>query len=141
VILLDTSVLSLVFRRRGSREPEPHLVEAVRRMLREDVPLTVPGIVLQEVLSGVRTDAQFLRLKSLLEAFPILVAERHHHVRAARIANACRRKGVAVSAVDCLISALATEHDAPLLTTDEDFFRMAPHCGLTLFRVGEHRRG
>lgn len=138
MILLDTSVLSLVFRRRGSREPEPSVVDVVRRMLRQDAPLTIPGIVLQEVLSGVRTEPQFLRLKRLLEGFPILVAEQHHHVRAARIANACRRKGVATSAVDCLISALATEHDAPLLTMDEDFFGMAPHCGLKLFNVGEH---
>jgi len=138
VILLGTSVLSLVFRRRRTREPEPRLVEVVRRMVREDVPLAVPGIVLQEVLSGVRTEAQFFRLRNLLEAFPILVAEQRDHVAAARIANACRRKGVTTSAVDCLISALATERDAPLLTLDEDFARIARHSDLKLLRVGEH---
>ncbi len=107
-------------------------------MVREDVPLAVPGIVLQEVLSGVRTEAQFFRLRNLLEAFPILVAEQRDHVAAARIANACRRKGVTTSAVDCLISALATERDAPLLTLDEDFARIARHSDLKLLRVGEH---
>ncbi|MGH7319773.1 MAG: type II toxin-antitoxin system VapC family toxin [Candidatus Rokuibacteriota bacterium] len=139
MILLDTSVLSLVLRRRGRGQPEPEVVEVVRRMIREDVPMAVPGIVLQEVLSGVRTEAQFVRLKHLLEAFPILVAERHHHVGAARIANACRRKGLATSAVDCLVSALATERDASLFTVDEDFFRMAPHCGLKLLGVDNLR--
>lgn len=138
MILLDTSVLSLVFRRGRKREPEPGVVAVVRRMVREDVPLAVPGIVLQEVLSGVRTEAQFLRLRNLLEAFPIVVAERRDHVAAAHIANACRRKGIATSAVDCLISALATERDARLLTLDEDFARIARHSDLKLLRVGEY---
>ena len=139
MILLDTSVLSLAFRRRRQDEPEPYVVVVLRRMLLEDVSLTVPGIVLQEVLSGVRTEAQFSRLKSLVEAFPILMAEPYHHVAAARIANACGHKGVSTSAVDCLIAALATSSDAPLFTFDEDFLRMAPHCGLRLFKVREQR--
>lgn len=135
MILLDTSVLSLVFRRRGPREPEPAIVELVRRMVHEDMPLTVPGIVLQEVLSGVRGEAQFDLLRRVLEPFPILPAEQRHHVAAARIANACRRHGIATSVPGCLIAALTTDRDAPLLTLDEDFARMTPHCGLKLFGI------
>lgn len=40
--------------------------------------------------------------------------------------------------LDTLISALATERDAPLLTLDEDFARIARHSDLKLLRVGEH---
>ena len=103
-------------------------------MILEDVPLAIPGIVLQEILSGVRTEAQFGKLQRSLEAFPIISAEPQHHVLAARIANACRRKGVAASTIDCLIAALATSSDAFLFTLDEDFGRMAPVCGVKLFR-------
>lgn len=134
MILLDTSILSLAYRRRRRAGPEPGEVRVLRQMILEDDPLAVPGIVLQEVLSGVRSEEQFARLKRLLEAFPIITAEPDHHVLAARIANTCRRKGVATSTVDCLIAALATSIDAVLFTLDEDFARMAPVCGMKLFR-------
>ena len=134
MILLDTSVLSLAYRRRRRVEAEPHVVTVLRGMIREDVPLAIPGIVLQEVLTGVRSEAQFGRLERTLKAFPIVSAEPQHHILAARIANSCRRKGVATSAVDCLIAALATSNDAFLFTLDEDFSRMAPICGMRLFK-------
>ena len=134
MILLDTSVLSLAYRRRRTVEAEPRVVEVFRGMIREDVLLAIPGIVLQEVLTGVRSEAQFGRLERALKAFPIVSAEPQHHILAARIANSCRRKGVATSAVDCLIAALATSNDAFLFTLDKDFVRMAPICGMRLFK-------
>jgi len=134
VILLDTSILSLAYRRRRRAEAEPHEVAVLRGMIREDVPLAIPGIALQEVLTGIRTEAQFGRLERALKAFPVISAEPQHHILAARIANACRRKGVATSTVDCLIAALATSNDVSLFTLDEDFVRMAPLCGMKLFR-------
>jgi predicted nucleic acid-binding protein len=73
MIVLDTSILSLAFRRRQRTEPEPYPVAALRRMVVEDVPLAIPGIVLQELLSGVRSDRQFSRLRNLLEPFAILM--------------------------------------------------------------------
>ncbi len=134
MILLDTSILLLAYRRRRRAEAEPHGVALLRRMIREDDPLAVPGIVLQELLSGVRTEAQFGRLERALKAFPIITAEPQHHILAARIANACRLKWLATSTVDCLIAALAASNDAFLFTLDEDFVRMAPLCGIKLFR-------
>ena len=105
-------------------------------MLLEDTPVAIPGIVLHELLSGARTDIQFTRLQRLLEAFAILTAERQDHVLAAQISNACRRQGLSMSAVDCLIAALTTSREALLFTLDEDFSRMAPICGLKLFKSG-----
>ena len=103
-------------------------------MLLEDTPVAIPGIVLQEILSGVRTDIQFTRLQRLLEAFAVLTAGRQDHVLAAQISKACRRQGMSMSAVDCLIAALAVSRDALLFTLDEDFARMAPICNLKLFK-------
>jgi hypothetical protein len=47
MILLDTSVLSLAFRRRRVGEPEPQVAATLRRLVTEDAPVGVPGIVLQ----------------------------------------------------------------------------------------------
>ena len=133
MILLDTSVLSLAFRRRRGGEAESQVAATLRRLVAEDAPMGVPGIVLQELLSGVRTAQEFDRLKDLMEGFPAMMARREDHVTGARIANACARKGVPTSTVDCLIAALAISRRAALFTLDTDFARMAPHCGLTLF--------
>jgi len=64
---------------------------------------------LQELLSGIREKAQFIRLQEILEGFPIILATQQSHLEAAQIANACRSRGVAVSTVDCLIAAMTIE--------------------------------
>ena len=64
MIVLDTSVLSLVFRRKAKAAVDPPAALALRRMIADDWPLGIPGIVLQELLSGVRTPTQFSRPSS-----------------------------------------------------------------------------
>jgi predicted nucleic acid-binding protein len=132
LILVDTSVLSLAFRRRENANPEPPHVRVLRDLIEKDAPIAIPGIVLQELLSGVRTESEFQRLQTLMEGFPLILATREHHLNAAKIANQCRSAGAAVSAVDCLIAAMAIKTRSWLLTTDEDFVRIASHCPLQL---------
>ncbi len=135
MILLDTTVLSLAFRRRTRSAQEPSAVTAFRGLISEDVLLRVPGIVLQELLSGVRSGGQFRRLERLLQGFTVLIATRNDQVAAAQIANSCRRAGVSPSSIDCLIAAMSIRSDSELFTLDPDFVRIAPHCGLRLYGV------
>jgi predicted nucleic acid-binding protein len=118
MIVLDTSVLSLAYRRRTTNENLLPPVEILQRLIRENQPLVVPGIVLQELLSGVRTDEQRQRLSAILSAFPLALTRCEHHVEAARIATDCRRRGIAASTVDCLIAAQSVIAHAELLTVD-----------------------
>ena len=133
MIVLDTSVLSLAYRRPGRSGEQPPTVAALARLIADDVPIAVPGIVLQEVLSGVRSDDQFAKLQRLLDGFPVLVATKVHHVAAARIANSCRANGIAAATIDCLVASLTIAAGARLFTLDRDFAAMAPHCGLDLY--------
>lgn len=132
MILVDTSVWSLAFRRRSKEAQEPAAVGVLRGLIEADHEVCLPGIVLQEMLSGIREIAQVQLLQTILAGFPLILATGKTHVEAARIANACRRQGVTSATVDCLIAALAIEHDAQLLTTDKDFVHMAQHCPLRL---------
>lgn len=133
MIVLDTSVLSLAFRRRSKSVAEPAQALALKKLIQEKVPVFVPGVVLQELLSGVKTETHFRRLGDVMKGFPLLLAEERHHLSGARIANACRRGGKSFSTVDCLIAAQALDIDAALFTTDSDFEEMAPHCRLKLY--------
>ncbi len=134
MILLDTSVLSRVFRR-GSAGPAERRLEAVfQDLMAGDRALGLPGIVLQETLSGIRSKRQFEDLSGrLLAAFTILPEGVAEHIEAARVRNVCLGKGLNVSGVDCLIAACAIVGGHELFAIDEDFVAIARHAPLKLY--------
>jgi predicted nucleic acid-binding protein len=134
MILLDTSVLSLAYRRKyPTPEDKPKEVLILQKMVETHKPIAIPGIVFQEFLSGLRENSQFQQLQRMVEGFPIILATQPNHLKAANIANICRHAGVITSATDCLISAITIERQAQLFTTDQDFVHIASHCPLRLF--------
>jgi predicted nucleic acid-binding protein len=134
VILLDTSVLSRVFRRRRPGPEERQLQATFETLMSGDTPLGLPGIVLQEVLSGLPSEKQFRDLRAkLLGAFPIVPASVGDHVEAARLKNLCTGKGANVSGIDCLIAASAISGGHELFAVDTDFETIRKHSALKLF--------
>jgi predicted nucleic acid-binding protein len=140
MILLDTSVLSRVFRRKHPGPEERRLRAVFDDLMASDVPLGLPGIVLQEVLSGIRSHRQFSDLAAkLLAGFVVVPEGIQEHVEAARIKNVCLTKGLNVSGGDCLIAACTITGNHELFAVDEDFEAIAKHAPLRLFggrRVG-----
>lgn len=133
MILFDTSVVSAVLRRRRKGAAEEDLTARVEALLRSDETLGIPGIVLQELLSGVADRAQRDRLlKAVQDGFPIVLATEGDHLKAADLMNACAAEGVAFSTPDALIAAQAINRRARLLTTDADFRRLPAGLGLRL---------
>ncbi len=134
MIFVDTSVWSLAFRRK--QEQSNHsVIKQLKTLIEQDEALVVPGIVFQELLTGLKEESQFNRMYQLITGFTILVANESHHKLAAQIANNCRKNGVATTATDCLIAAMAISYEAQLLTTDKDFAYMANYCGLNLYPI------
>jgi predicted nucleic acid-binding protein len=132
MIVVDTSVLSLVFRR-PSNAADSAVRQAYRKLISEGAPVGVPGIVVQELLSGVRSAKQFDELVYVLLGFEVLLAGVNHHIEAAQLVNRCRKRGIACSTPDALIAALTIAENAELFTTDDDFQRLARHESLRLF--------
>jgi len=136
LIVIDTSVWSLAFRRR--RWPEgvmPGVVRLVKKLTLERHQVALPGVVLQELLSGVKDPAQGERIRALMEGFPLILATKGQHIEAANISNVCRKKGVSAATVDCLIAAQCIMINGALLTLDEDFERISRYCGLRLYPI------
>lgn len=135
MVLVDTPVWSLALRRRkGSldakdRAPENELAELVQGRHAHLI-----GPVRQELLSGIREEAHFLRLRDLLRPFPepALIAEDYE--LAAEYCNRCRASGVVGSATDLLICAVAARRDWQIFTTDRDFGGYARHLPIALYR-------
>lgn len=126
MIVLDTSVLSRALRRRrGAGSAADPAAERLAAMLRDNVLLAIPGIVVQETLSGIRRSEDFDALRKRLEPFPLLLATERDHVEAARIINRCTERGLAAGTIDALIAAMTIAADGVLFTLDQDFERIA----------------
>lgn len=133
-VLLDTSIWSLALRR-GRHSPGPEAVEA-KRLIKGHL-VEILGPIRQEVLSGVRDEAQFERLRTHLAAFPDIPIEEEDYVTAARFFNLCRAKGIQGSNTDFLICAAAVRHKLEIFTTDGDFAHYARYIPIVLHEIGK----
>ena len=139
MIVLDTSVLSRALRRKRRSQQTDPVAEKLEIVLRENVPVTIPGIVFQEILSGVPTPEQFADLRDKLEAFPLVLASQADHVEAARLVNRCRMSGIAVTAINALIAAITIRIDGGLFTLDRDFALIAKSAPLKRLTLQDER--
>lgn len=136
MILLDTSVISAVLRRRRKGEREQALAARVAALLQSDERIAIPGIVLQELLSGIADARQHDRvLSGVRESFPVVLAAEGDHLKAADLVNAAAAKGVALSTPDALIAAQALNRRARLFSSNGDFEELAGLAGLKLVSV------
>jgi predicted nucleic acid-binding protein len=90
------------------------------------------GVVRQEVLSGIRYQEQFDRLRNYLRAFPNLELTAEDYELAAEYFNICRRQGIQGANTDFLICAVAHRHNCSIFTTDKDFENFQPHIPVVL---------
>jgi predicted nucleic acid-binding protein len=133
VILIDTSVLSAILRRRRRGAAEDRLAERVNLLLASEEPVAIPGIVLQELMSGVAEPKQAVQLLAAVRAsFPVVLATEGDHLKAADLASLGARKGIALSTPDALIAAQALNRRAQLFSTAGDFARLAALAGVRL---------
>ncbi len=129
---VDTSVWSLALRR--DADPDLPEVRRLRRALADREAVVTSGIVLQELLQGVRGPKGRAAILERFSALPLLVPDRQDHVEAADIRNRCRRRGVQLGTIDALLVRLCLRRELVLLTTDRDFDHASRHLPLRLWR-------
>ncbi len=130
-ILVDTSVWSLALRRTSGVVNEEALL--LRAIIEQGENIYLLGIILQEVLQGIRNSKDFLSLKEYFKAFPLIDLTREDYVRAAELKNHLMGKGRQGSTIDVLIASIAISHRCQLFTADKHFKQIAEHCELKLF--------
>jgi predicted nucleic acid-binding protein len=135
-VLVDTPVWSLALRRRRAdlNAREQLLTRALAELIREGR-VQMMGAIRQELLSGIREEERFHKLRNYLRAFSEPGIEVADYEEAAHMHNLCRARGIAGSTIDLLICAVAQRRDWHILTTDRDFERYGRVLELKLYTV------
>ena len=127
LILVDSSVWIDFL----NRSPSSAGVE-LRRMIRDREPFALTGVVIAEILQGLRRDVA--RIENHLSQWQMLEPKGFSTYReAAAIFRAARAKGVVAGTIDALIAAIALDHNAAVFTLDKDFSRLADIVRLPLY--------
>ena len=127
MVLVDTSAWVDFFRDQPGRH-----VDALAGLLEERQSLCTCGVILAEVLQGIRHDRHVARVRRLFDSLVFLPMDRPVYLEAAAIYRRARKKGTTIrKSIDCMIAATALAHRVPLLHHDRDFEAIAGHCPLT----------
>ena len=124
--LVDTSVWIDFFAGRDT----PHVRRVVELLVAED-DLCLCGVVLTEILQGIRDDREYTQTKAMLANLLWLPMECHIFLQAAHIYRTLRKRGMTIrNSVDCMIAAVCLEYELDLLHHDRDFDVIAEHFDL-----------
>ncbi|HTR27463.1 MAG TPA: PIN domain-containing protein [Terriglobales bacterium] len=135
MVLVDTPIWSLALRRKPTdlSAREESLTRALAELIREGRAQLI-GIVRQELLSGIREPEKFDKLCNYLRAFDDIQLDTADYEEAAQLNNRCRTRGIAGSAIDFLICAVADRRHWQIFTADTDFERFQTVLGFKLYR-------
>lgn len=130
MILVDTSVWIEVFRKQRPLDLESLVAF-------DEVVVCLP--IVQEILQGIRDEANYRVARDALLSMPILESPVGEDIfmEAAQLFRTARRAGLTIrSGVDCLIAACAIRHDIAVLHRDRDFTALAKVSALKASQVG-----
>lgn len=131
-MFVDTSVWSLALRR--DSPPDSPEVWRLRDALRFGERIFSTGIVLQELLQGIRGPNAAARMVRRFQAIPMIAPAREDHILAADLRNECRRHGAQVGTIDALLAQLCISRELAMLSADRDFDHIAHWTPLRLWR-------
>jgi predicted nucleic acid-binding protein len=129
MVLVDTTVWIDFFVARN----EPH-VGKLQELIQSEEDLSLCGVIMTEILQGIRSDTDFFKTKEYLQDLIFLPMRHGTFLRAAEIYRSLRRKGITIrKPVDCMIASVAIEYDIQLLHNDRDFNYIAMHSKLRIY--------
>ena len=123
--LIDTSVWIFALRKQFN----PFIKEYVDQLLKDHIVL-INGMIKLELLGGVKTEKEFNRLKSRLDALEEIEIDTSAWEIAYRIAFNLRQSGITVPYTDILIASSAIKSNAILVHIDKHFDMIAHYTNL-----------
>jgi predicted nucleic acid-binding protein len=125
LFLVDTSVWIFALGKDFILE----IKDRIDHLLKENAIITT-GIVKLEILGGTKTQNEFQRLKTRLDALDMVETDTALWEEAYRLSFELRRKGITVPYTDILIAACALRTESTVLHADAHFDLMANNISL-----------
>ena len=128
MVLVDTTVWIDFFFGRN----EPHVL-MLQELIENEADLSLCGVILAEILQGIRSDTDFVKTKEYLNDLIFLPMRQATFLRSAEIYRSLRKQGITIrKPIDCMIASVAIEYDIHLLHNDRDFDHIAEHSKLRI---------
>jgi len=129
MILIDTSVWIDFLTDRDTPN-----TEVVDLMVNEREDICICGVVLAEVLQGIRRDKEYKKTKTILSELLFLPMTKETFYLSADIYRTCRARGITIrNSIDCMIAATCIQHEARLFHNDKDFDLIASQFDLDIY--------
>lgn len=126
-VLVDSSVWI------AASNPKNKECLALKRLIHQDEKIALVDLIQLEVCQGARTEEQFQRLWDAFLGFHFLPIEKHHIGLSAYHFFRCRKKGITIGTIDCLVGTIAAANQVPLWTLDKNLIRAAPLIGIDVW--------
>lgn len=135
MILIDTIVWIDFF-----NASSLHHVEMLENLISNKEDICICGIILSEVLQGIRKDSEYKKTRELFKELIILPMNNSTFFRSAEIYRTLRRKGITIrKPLDCMIASVAIENEILLLHNDRDFDPIEKYFGLKTLKQKQLR--
>lgn len=128
MVLVDTSVWIDFF-----QDDDSLYAKTLEGLIKDSNRAVICGVILQEVLQGIKDHTTYELTKERLLKFPFLDTNKETYIFASFLYRNLRRKGITVPSIDTTIASIAILNRIPLFTKDEHFKTIARHSELKLF--------
>jgi predicted nucleic acid-binding protein len=126
MVLVDTTVWIDLFS--GLATPQ---ITALESLIVQTEDICLCGVILTEVLQGIRDDEQHAQTQAILSDLLYLSMTRETFLLAAHIYRSLRARGITIrNPIDCMIAAVCIENNVALLHNDRDFDHISKHFDL-----------
>ncbi|MGE4232544.1 MAG: PIN domain-containing protein [Bacteriovoracia bacterium] len=126
-IFVDSSIWIAASNKRNKEFSE------LSKLIKQDEPLLLIRAIQTEVCQGARTELQFHQLWNAFLGFHFVDVEDRHWGASAWNYFKCKKKGITLGTLDCLIGTMAKESSAPLWTLDKTLLRASSVIGFEIY--------
>jgi len=128
LVIVDTSIWIDFF-----QNPESMHKQELKELIRDNNRAVICGIILQEILQGIKDNQFFEAVKQRLLQLPFLNTDREIYLYASSLYRMLQGKGITIPPVDVTIAAIAIKNKIPIFTDDKHFRTIEKYSELRLY--------